>query len=97
MAMTRSELIEKIQKKFPHLTQKNIEKVVTVIFNTITDALVTNRRVEFRGFGSFTVRHREERIGRNPRTGEQVTVKAKSVPFFKHSRGLKYKLNTEKK
>ncbi len=95
--MTRSELIEKIQKKFPHLTQKNVEKVVGVIFNTITEALVADRRVEFRGFGSFTVRKRDERIGRNPRTGEQVKVEAKAVPFFKHSRGLKDKLNPGQK
>ncbi len=95
--MTRSELIEKIQKKFPNLTQKNVEKIITVIFNTISDALVSNKRVEFRGFGSFTVRKRDSRIGRNPRTGEQVDVKEKIVPFFKHSRGLKDKLNPEKK
>ncbi len=95
--MTRSELIEKIQRKFPHLTQKNVEKVITVIFNTISDALVADKRVEFRGFGSFTVRKREERIGRNPRTGQQVKVEAKAVPFFKHSRGLKDKLNADQK
>ncbi len=93
--MTRSELIERIQRKFPHLTQKNVEKIITVIFNTISEALVADRRIEFRGFGSFTVRKRDTRVGRNPRTGEKVEVSAKAVPFFKHSRGLKDKLNPE--
>ncbi len=95
--MTRSELVEKVQRKFPHLTNKNVEKIVGVIFNTISDALVSDRRVEFRGFGSFTVRKRESRVGRNPRTGEQVKVSAKAIPFFKHSRGLKDKLNPGQK
>lgn len=95
--MVRSELIEKIQRKFPHFTQKNVEKIISVIFDAVGDALADGKRVEFRGFGSFTVRWRSPRIARNPRTGERVSVGAKAVPFFRHSLALKDKINPEQK
>ena len=81
--MTKSDLIQKIADRNPHLYLRDIEKIVNTIFDEITDALADGNRVELRGFGAFSVKHRDARIGRNPRTGESVQVEAKSMPFFK--------------
>lgn len=91
--MTRSELINTILDKNPDMTQKQAEGLVEVILGEITQALSDGNRVELRGFGVFSVRQREERQGRNPRTGEAVTVEAKGVPFFKAGKLLKDRLN----
>ena len=72
--MTKSELIQRLAKKYPHLYLRDIEKIVNTVFGEITTALSTGRRVELRGFGAFSVRERTARTARNPRTGEQVTV-----------------------
>ena len=93
--MTKSELIARIAELNPHLYQSDAEKIVTTVFNEISNALSHGRRVELRGFGVFSVRTRKARAGRNPRTGEQVSVEAKSVPFFKAGKKLKNRLNTE--
>jgi integration host factor subunit beta len=91
--MIKSELIAKLAIENPHLTQRDVERVVGVIFECMTDALVQGGRVELRGFGAFSVRSRPARAGRNPRTGEPVDVRAKAVPFFKSGKELRERLN----
>lgn len=91
--MTKSELIAILAEKNPDLYHRDIEQIVNCFFDTITDALSNGDRVELRGFGAFSVRHREARRGRNPRTGEGVDVDAKNVPFFKMGKGMRERLN----
>ncbi|MFU8883384.1 MAG: integration host factor subunit beta [Rhodobacterales bacterium] len=91
--MIRSELIQKIADENPHLFQRDVEKIVNTIFEQITDAMARGDRVELRGFGAFSVKKRDARIGRNPRTGETVPVDAKFVPFFKTGKLLRDRLN----
>ena len=91
--MIRSELIEKVTAENPHLYQRDVELIIDTIFDEIIEALANGNRVELRGFGSFSVKHREARVGRNPRTGESVQVEAKSVPFFKTGKLLRDRLN----
>jgi integration host factor, beta subunit len=91
--MTKSELIQRLAEKNPHLYLRDVEKIVDTIFDEITDALAQGDRVELRGFGAFSVKHREARQGRNPRTGESVHVEAKRLPFFKTGKALREKLN----
>lgn len=91
--MIRSELIAKISEKNPHLSQRDVEKIVNTLFEEITGALAEGDRVELRGFGAFSVRKRDARTGRNPRTGESVEVAEKHVPFFKTGKLLRDRLN----
>lgn len=91
--MTKSELIQRLAERNPHLYLRDIEKIVDTVFEQITEALVRGNRVELRGFGAFSVKHRESRTGRNPRTGETVHVESKRLPFFKTGKGLREKLN----
>ena len=91
--MIRSELIEKIAEENPHLYQRDVEKIVNTIFDGIIDAMATGDRVELRGFGAFSVKKRDARLGRNPRTGEAVQVDEKHVPFFKTGKLLRDRLN----
>jgi len=91
--MIRSELIQKIADDNPHLFQRDVERIVATIFDEITDALANGDRVELRGFGAFSVKRRDARVGRNPRTGESVPVEAKAVPFFKTGKLLRDRLN----
>ena len=91
--MTKSELIARLAEKNPTLYYRDLELLVSTIFDTITDALVNENRVELRGFGAFSIRNRNARKGRNPRTGEKVSVEAKKLPFFKMGKGLKERLN----
>ncbi len=93
--MIKSELIDRLAAENPHLTQKDVEKIVGVILDTMTEALSEEGRVELRGFGAFSVRSRPARVGRNPRTGETVSVPAKSVPFFKSGKELRERLNAD--
>ncbi len=93
-AMTKSELIAKLAEKNPHLFLRDIEKIVETVFDKISEALANDDRVELRGFGAFSVKHREARQGRNPRTGETVHVEAKRLPFFKTGKGLRERLNS---
>ena len=93
--MTKSELIQRLAEKNPHLYLRDVEKIVDTIFEEITQALVDGNRVELRGFGAFSVKHRDARTGRNPRTGESVDVEAKRLPFFKTGKGLRERLNGE--
>jgi integration host factor subunit beta len=91
--MIRSELIQKVAEENPHLYQRDVEKIVSTIFDEIVEALANGDRVELRGFGAFSVKHRDARIGRNPRTGESVPVDEKHVPFFKAGKLLRDRLN----
>jgi integration host factor subunit beta len=91
--MIRSELIQKLADENPHLYQRDVERIVNAIFEEITDALASGNRVELRGFGAFSVKKRDARIGRNPRTGESVDVDEKHVPFFKAGKLLRDRLN----
>jgi integration host factor subunit beta len=91
--MIRSELIQKIADENPHLYQRDVEKIVNTVFDQITNALAEGNRVELRGFGAFSVKKRDSRIGRNPRTGEAVEVEEKHVPFFKTGKLLRDRLN----
>jgi integration host factor subunit beta len=89
----KSELIQKIAAANPHLLQRDIERIVNVMFDEIVSALARGDRVELRGFGAFTVKHRAPRTGRNPRTGTAVSVTEKFVPFFKTGKELRDRLN----
>ena len=91
--MIKSELVQKITAANPHLYQRDVERIVNVIFDEIISALSRGDRVELRGFGAFTVKHRAARLGRNPRTGEKVSVPEKFVPFFKSGKEMREKLN----
>jgi len=93
--MIKSELIAKLAAENPHLTQRDIERVVGVILERVINALENGGRVELRGFGAFSVRSRPARAGRNPRTGDPVDVRAKHVPFFKSGKELRARLNAE--
>ncbi len=93
--MIKSELISALADENLHLTQRDIERVVGVIFESLADALSKGGRVELRGFGAFSVRARSARAGRNPRTGEAVNVRAKHVPFFKSGKELRARLNAD--
>lgn len=91
--MIKSELIQKIADENPHLYQRDVERIVTTIFEEIIDAMANGNRVELRGFGAFSVKKRDSRTGRNPRTGETVSVEEKHVPFFKTGKLLRDRLN----
>lgn len=91
--MIRSELIQKIADDNPHLYQRDVERIVNTIFDEITNAMAQGDRVELRGFGAFSVKKRDARVGRNPRTGEAVEVEEKYVPFFKTGKLLRDRLN----
>ena len=91
--MIRSELIQRIADDNPHLYHRDVERLVNTVFDQITGAMAKGDRVELRGFGAFSVKRRDARVGRNPRTGEAVDVDAKHVPFFKTGKGLHDRLN----
>lgn len=92
--MTRSELIQRIAELNPHLYHRDVERIVTTIFDEVSEALSRGDRVELRGFGAFSVKRRDARIGRNPRTGDAVHVAEKFIPFFKTGKLLRDRLNS---
>lgn len=93
--MIRSELIQKISEENPHLFRRDVERIVNTVFEEIIGAMERGDRVELRGFGAFSVKSRDARTGRNPRTGEAVSVDRKHVPFFKTGKLLRDRLNDE--
>ncbi len=93
--MTKSELIARLAELNPHLYQRDVERIVTTIFEEVATALARGDRVELRGFGAFSVKKRDARQGRNPRTGEAVAVDEKAIPFFKTGKQLRERLNTK--
>ena len=94
--MTKSELILRLAEMNPHLFQRDIERIVSTVFEEISRALARGDRVELRGFGAFSVKKRGSRVGRNPRTGEAVAVSEKHIPFFKTGKELRERLNAKK-
>ena len=92
--MTKSELISKITSKNTFLYQKDVSKIIDIIFNTVTKVLKDGDRVELRGFGTFTTKKRNARIGRNPKTGDPVAIPQKKMPFFKMGKSMKERINS---
>ncbi|MEQ1930472.1 MAG: integration host factor subunit beta [Parvularculaceae bacterium] len=93
--MIKSELVQKLAEENPNLFHRDIEKIVSVVFQEISDSLARGERVELRGFGAFSVKSRPARVGRNPRSGEPVRIDAKTAPFFKAGKELRDRLNGE--
>lgn len=91
--MTKSELISRIAERFSYLTRKDAEIIIDTIFDTMVEALARNDRIEIRGFGSFKVKQRGDREGRNPKTGETVRIPPKRMPFFKVGKELYQRIN----
>jgi integration host factor subunit beta len=91
--MIKSELVQRIASRNPHLYLRDVEKIVNAILDEITRTLSRGDRVELRGFGAFSVKHRDARVGRNPRTGAHVPVNEKTVPFFKTGKEMRERLN----
>ena len=92
--MTKSELILKITSKNSYLYHKDVYKIIDSVFNSVTKALKDGDRVELRGFGTFTTKLRDARIGRNPKTGEPVAIPQKKMPFFKMGKSMKERINS---
>lgn len=93
--MTRSELIQRLADRYHTLYMRDIERIVDTVFDSISEALMRGDRVELRGFGSFSLKYRDARKGRNPRTGESVKVGSKRLPFFKAGKALRERINEE--
>jgi integration host factor beta subunit len=93
--MTKRELIDEVNKRFPHLSRFDSEVIINSIFDSMVNAMEQEERIEIRGFGSFVVKHRRAREGRNPKTGAMVSVSAKRVPFFKVGKELRLRVNNE--
>jgi integration host factor subunit beta len=91
--MTKRDLIDEIVRLFPAYSRRDAEVIVNAVFESMTEALCTGERIEIRGFGSFVVKQRRAREGRNPKTGELVAVAAKRVPFFKVGKELKQRVD----
>lgn len=91
--MIRSELVQVLAEDNPGLSIKEIDRIVTIFFDEISQRLADGGRVELRGFGAFSTRARDARTGRNPRTGETVAVDAKRVPYFKPGKEMRQRLN----
>jgi integration host factor subunit beta len=92
-AMTKRDLIDEVNKRFPHLSRRDSEVIINAIFDSMVDALAQGDRIEIRGFGSFVVKHRRARQGRNPKSGALVSVAAKRVPFFKVGKELRLRVD----
>jgi integration host factor subunit beta len=91
--MTKSELIEKVSALYSDYKKKDIEKAVNTIFDSMKEALIQDQRIEIRGLGTFRVKPRTARLGRNPKSGEDVSIPNRKIPFFKAGRALKIRLN----
>lgn len=90
--MTKSDLIDKIVEKHPNMTKKNIDYIINSVFSSIKDSLKNGDKVEIRGFGSFKIRDKNSKTGRNPKTGSKVEVPEKKVPYFKPGKEIKEEL-----
>ena len=93
--MTRSDLVEELAARFAQLTQRDAEHAVKTIQDAVSDALVHGQRIEIRGFGSFSLHYRAPRVGRNPKTGQSVSLEGKYVPHFKPGKELRDRVNEE--
>jgi integration host factor subunit beta len=93
--MIRSELVSKLCKEHPGLSQREVDRIVDLFFDTVIERLSAGGRVELRGFGAFSTRARDGRTGRNPRTGDSVTITSKRVPYFKPGKEMRLRLNAD--
>ena len=93
--MTKSELIQRLNQKYPHLYQRDIEVLVNTIFNEISDALARDDRVELRGFGAFSIRKREPRAARNPKNGDVVNIGERRAIYFRTGKELRERINKD--
>ena len=91
--MTKRDLIDEVNRRFPHLSHRDAEVIINAIFDSMVDAMRRGERIEIRGLGSFVVKHRRAREGRNPKSGEIVSVAAKKVPFFKVGKDLRLRVD----
>lgn len=91
--MNKSDLVQRVSGKLPNLSARDVEVIVNTVFDSMTRSLMQGDRIEIRGFGSFEVRVRKPRLGRNPKTGQSVKVTTRRVPFFKVGKELKEKVN----
>lgn len=91
--MTKRDLIDELVQLYPRFSRRDAEVMVNAVFDSLAEALRRGDRIEIRGFGSFVVKHREAREGRNPRTGLRVSVAAKRVPFFKVGKELRVRVD----
>jgi integration host factor subunit beta len=95
--MTKSELIERLIERHPELSVKDVELAVKIMLNHMADTLSDGERIEIRGFGSFSLHYRAPRVGRNPKTGESVSLGSKYVPHFKPGKELREQVNASLK
>ena len=95
MAIVKSKLIKQFKKSYPNFLTRDITKLIDIVLKEIKNSLNRGESVELRGFGAFSVQHRKQRIGRNPRTGESVNVDEKFIPRFKTGKELRLKLNNK--
>ena len=91
--MTKRDLVDEVNRRFPHLSHRDAEVIINAIFDSMVDAMRRGERIEIRGLGSFVVKHRRAREGRNPKSGEIVSVAAKKVPFFKVGKDLRLRVD----
>lgn len=91
--MTKSELIEAVSSKVTSFSRKDVEIIIDTLFESMTDSLVKGGKVEIRGFGSFKIKDRSGRQGRNPKSGENIFIDSKKVPFFKAGKEIKERIN----
>jgi integration host factor subunit beta len=91
--MIKSELVLRLAQRYPHLFHRDVERIVSAVLDEVADALAAGKRVELRGFGVFSVKTRSSRTGRNPRTGQPVSVGKKRAPFFRTGKELRERLN----
>ncbi|MBI2988827.1 MAG: integration host factor subunit beta [Deltaproteobacteria bacterium] len=91
--MTKRDLIEEVNRKFPRLSRRDAEIIINSVFDSMVDAMGHGERIEIRGFGSFVIKHRRAREGRNPKSGTVVSVAAKRVPFFKVGKELRLRVD----
>lgn len=94
--MTKSDLIKSLQEKFKTYTYRDMYQAVNIIFDSMVEALRKGERIEVRGFGNFTIRERKPRLGRNPKSGAQVELSERKVPFFKTGKELKLMVDNKK-
>ena len=94
--MTKSQLVQELMNRAPHISQKDMGQIVDTVFDSMVSALEGGNRIELRGFGTFEIRVREPRLGRNPKSGSKVSLGIRKVPFFKAGKELKEKLNGQK-
>jgi len=93
--VTKRDLIEEVAQQYPRFSRRDAEVIVNAVFDSMTDALAKGERIEIRGFGSFIIKQRPAREGRNPRTGTVVSVAAKKVPLFKVGKELRLRVDDQ--